>query len=359
MPSAAICWIKTAHGWPRIVGSSRRGTRLRPKPIRASKMVAATRCMRQVLELAHRFALGCSPILILGESGTGKELVAREIHEQSAMRKGPFVVVDCPALAPSLAESELFGHVKGAFTGADDCRRGLLASAGSGIVFLDEIGELPLDLQVKLFRVLQEHEIRPVGSDSPIQFKARVIAATNRDLEAAVKEGSFRGELYYRLNVLAMTIPSLRERRADIPLIAHYFIGRYGPKEHPLVSGISYEALHRLIHYNWPGNVRELENAIQCAIAIASSTTIEMKDLPRQIVDAGSSAKADDATFAWDRETRTIAELEEQAIRQALMAAGGNCRQAARLLGIGKTTMYRKMKKYGTTLVGTLLSSDS
>jgi len=242
-------------------------------------------------------------------------------------------------LPPTLIESELFGHVKGAFTGAAQARQGLLATAGSGTVFLDEIGELPIELQSRLLRALQEHEIRPLGSNERIRFDARVVAATNRDLEAAITNGAFRKDLFFRLNVVAVKIPSLRDRKQDIPLLVRHFLSRLGDGK-PAMQ-ISDEVLGRLMSYDWPGNVRELENCVQRAVSLGSGTFIQMEDLPSAMLYhlARKSGSRGDLS--------TLQALEQQAIREALQLTGGDRVRAAKLLGIGKTTIYRKLKEYG------------
>jgi two-component system response regulator HydG len=295
--------------------------------------------MKKVYRLISKVALQRHPVLIMGESGTGKELVARAIHTHSPWRDQPFVPVDCGALPPTLIESELFGHVKGAFTGAAQARQGLLAAAGSGTVFLDEVGELPIELQSRLLRTLQEHEIRPLGSNERIRFEARIIAATNQDLEAGIKRGTFRRDLFFRLNVVSIKMPSLRDRKEDIPELVRHFLARFG-SEKP-VTQISDDALGRLMSYDWPGNVRELENCIQHAVSLGSGTFIQMQDLPSAMLYhlARKPSSRQDLT--------TLRALEQQAIRQALQATGGDRVRAAKLLGIGKTTIYRKLKEYG------------
>src|ERR1700682_5192488 len=234
--------------------------------------------MHRLYELIGKISLGTSPVLILGETGTGKELAARCIHFMGLRRNKALVPIDCSALTPTLVESELFGHVKGAFTGADHLKRGLLQTASEGTVFLDEIGELPIFLQAKLLRALQEKEIRPVGSTERIPINVRVIAATNRDLEAGVRAGTFRQDLYFRLNVVQIRLPALRERKVDIPLLVAYFQNKFSDPLQ-LVRPISDAALRRLMAYDWPGNVRELENAIECAMALGSDSVLTPEDL--------------------------------------------------------------------------------
>ncbi len=284
------------------------------------------------------------PVLILGESGTGKELVAKSIHLAGAFPNKPFIPVDCGSLVPTLIESELFGHVRGAFTGATNPKDGLLAMADGGTIFLDEIGELPVDLQAKLLRAIQEKEIRPVGSVKRVPINVRILAATNRDLERGVTDGTFRRDLFFRLNVLTLRIPALRSRREDIPLLTAYFLERIG-QDAGIEKRISDDALQALIRYDWPGNVRELENALERACALTTANEIQVRDLPTSIHSAPLSAIA---TSQSDSGIVPIATLEKQTILRALMHVNGDKMLAARLLGIGKTTLYRKLKEYGS-----------
>src|SRR6266850_1140682 len=245
--------------------------------------------MRQVYDLIGKVSQHTYPVLILGESGTGKELVAHCIHDLGPRRKKSISPVDCSALVPTLIESELFGHAKGAFTGADHTARGLFEAANGGTLFLDEIGELPLDLQAKLLRVLQEKEVRPIGSTERIPVNVRVIAATNRDLEDGVRRRTFRQDLYYRLNVVQIKVPPLREHRGDIPLLVNHFLKRFCyPQELPRT--LSDDAMRRLMSSDWPGNVRELENAIESAVALSSEPVLRAKDLPSNIQFASAQS---------------------------------------------------------------------
>jgi two-component system response regulator HydG len=296
--------------------------------------------MRKVYHLIAKVAMTRDPILILGESGTGKELVARAIHSNGPWSDQPFVPIDCGALTPTLIESEMFGHVRGAFTGAAHARQGLLAAAGEGTVFLDEIVELPVELQAKLLRALQEHEIKPLGSNARIAVKARIVAATNQDLEAAIKRGTFRKELYFRLNVVSIKLPPLRERREDIPGLVRFFLAKHKANLGG-IAGVSDEVMARLMSYDWPGNVRELENCIQRALALGSPPQIQVDDLPTNLLHFEALPRHDPRTLS------TLQELEQRAILQALEATKGDRLRAARLLGIGKTTIYRKLKEYG------------
>ena len=295
--------------------------------------------MQRVYKLIEKVSQHNYPVLILGESGTGKELVARSIHFSGTRRNKPFAPVDCSALVPTLIESELFGYVKGAFTGANTNKQGLMEAAGSGTLFLDEIGDLPIDLQAKLLRALQEKEIRPVGSTDRVPISVRVIAATNRDLEAAVRTGNFRQDLFFRLNVVQIKMPPLRDRKGDIPLLVNSFLEKFSDADAPTRT-ISEDAMIRLMAYDWPGNVRELENAIERAIALGTGPILHVGDLPSNLqYGTGERLPQNDELLPLD-------ELERRAIMRALRESGGDKLAAARLLGIGKTTLYRKLKQY-------------
>ncbi|MDE3170873.1 MAG: sigma-54-dependent Fis family transcriptional regulator [Acidobacteriota bacterium] len=296
------------------------------------KMVRVYRLIEKVSQ--HHY-----PVLILGESGTGKELVARSIHFSGLRKNRPFVPVDCSALVPTLIESELFGYVKGAFTGAMHSKPGLMEAAGNGTLFLDEIGDLPVDLQAKLLRALQEREIKPVGSTERVPIAARVIAATNRDLEAAVRQGQFRQDLFFRLNVVQIKMPPLRERKTDIPLLVNAFLEKFS-EPNGRIRTISEDAMARLIAYDWPGNVRELENAIERAVALGSGPILHVGDLPSNLHYGGHDR------LPQSDELLPLEELERRAILRALRESSGDKLAAARLLGIGKTTLYRKLKQY-------------
>lgn len=320
----------------------------------AGGLVGQSQEMEKLYRILSKVAFSTHPVLILGESGTGKELVARSIHFNGPNAARPFVPVDCGSLVPSLIESELFGHVKGAFTGADRAKDGLLATAEGGTVFLDEIGELPLDLQAKLLRALQEKEVRPVGSTQTRPIAARVLAATNRDLAAMVEQGRFRKDLFFRLNVVNLRIPPLRERRGDIPLLAMHFLERTH-RETGTSYTLSDETLRVLAAYDWPGNVRELENAIERACALSSGPVLHMGDLPTQLQDfrmhravTAQEVEAEQpAAVSGEGPIISIAEMEKQAILATIRQLKGDKLMAAKLLGIGKTTLYRKLKEYG------------
>jgi DNA-binding NtrC family response regulator len=300
--------------------------------------------MEKLYRIIAKAANSTHPVLILGESGTGKEMVARSIHYSGPFRDKPFIPVDCGSLVPTLIESELFGYVKGAFTGANQAKDGLLAIAEGGTVFLDEVGELPVDLQAKLLRAIQEKEIRPVGSTRRIPINVRILAATNRLLEQAVTEGAFRRDLYFRLNVLSLRIPALRERREDIPLLVAHFMERTNRASGP-EKIVSDEALKAMMAWDWPGNVRELENCLERTCAFTSGPVIHVADLPPNIAGVEGLAQSNENGHSQNKIV-PMAELERQTILSAIAELHGDKLQAARLLGIGKTTLYRKLKDY-------------
>jgi DNA-binding NtrC family response regulator len=300
--------------------------------------------IQDVLRMVSRLKDTRTPVLITGESGTGKELVARAIHFHGPLAQMPFVAVDCGALVPTLMESELFGHEKGAFTGALKSKAGLFHAANGGTIFLDEIGELPLELQAKLLRVLQEKEVRPVGSNDKVPVDVRVVAATNRDLEAAYRAGTFRKDLYFRLNVVTVHLPALRERRSDIPQLVHCFLDRYAPSESIQVTPASMKSF---LQYDWPGNVRELENCIARAVALGDHKIIDVGDLTPEIRGASDSAATrEDAALS----TTALADLERMTILRVFEQAGGDKALAGRMLGISRATLYRKLKRYNIPL---------
>ena len=307
-------------------------------------LIGTSQAMQEVYQTILKVAARRHPVLVLGESGTGKELVARAIHVYGPWHDRPFVPVDCGALPPTLIETELFGHVRGAFTGADQTRQGLLAVAQGGTLFLDEIAELPVGLQVKLLRSLQEREFKAIGSNIATRLDARILAATNQDLEGAVRQGTFRKDLYYRLNVVAIRVPVLRAHKADIPALVHHFIDRHRGED-SAITGISYEAMSRIVSYPWPGNVRELENCIQHALAMAAGPEIEVADLPASLLYGGPAS--DLGASGAEGGSASLEQMERQAILRALNESGGDRVRAAKRLGIGKTTIYRKLKEYG------------
>jgi DNA-binding NtrC family response regulator len=330
-------------------------------------IIGSSAKIQEVLRVASRLKDTRTSVLISGESGTGKELIARAIHFRGAFANRPFVAVDCGSLVPTLIESELFGYEKGAFTGALKSKQGLFAAADTGSVFLDEIGELPLELQAKLLRVLQEKEVRPVGSNHRVKVDVRIIAATNRDLEAAYKNGTFRKDLYFRLNVVTVHVPALRERRSDIPMLVQWFCERYAPGADLRVSNAAMKAL---MNYDWPGNVRELENCIERAVALGDGTLIDLGDLPHSIAARDSSAArvssvsapelaSDLAAAAELRSTNTAAaaplsttdleDIERATIQRVFEQVKGDKALAGRMLGISRATLYRKLKRYNIT----------
>ena len=313
-------------------------------------IVAASDGMIALLELLERTSAYKSTILVTGESGTGKEVIARAVHAQSPRRDAPFVAVNCGAIPDNLLESELFGHVKGAFTGASRAHRGLFAAANQGSLFLDEIAEMPLGLQVKLLRAIQEEEIRPVGETKSTKIDVRVIAATSRNLELEIAEGRFREDLFYRLNVVRLEVPPLRDRRQDIPLLVDHFLSRFRENLGKNVRGLSDEALDLLVHYRWPGNVRELENMIERAMILTDGETIEISALPPTILttasreDYSSGEVEEDEDFSLKRARQAF---EAKLIRRALERTGGNRTHAAKLLEISHRALLYKLKDYG------------
>jgi DNA-binding NtrC family response regulator len=304
-------------------------------------IVGTSAKIQDVLRMVSRLKDTRTPVLITGESGTGKELVARAMHFRGPLARMPFVAVDCGALVPTLMESELFGHEKGAFTGALRAKSGLFQAANGGTIFLDEIGELPLEMQAKLLRVLQEKEIRPVGSNEKVAVDTRVIAATNRDLEAAYRAGTFRKDLYFRLNVVTVHLPSLRERRSDIPQLAHCFLDRYAPDENVQIAPAVMKAF---LQYDWPGNVRELENCMARAVALGDHRTIELADLPPAIRAAQDVETSKEE--AAELSTTALADLERMTILRVFEQAGGDKVIAGKMLGISRATLYRRLKRY-------------
>ncbi|MGA2420915.1 MAG: sigma-54 dependent transcriptional regulator [Candidatus Acidiferrum sp.] len=299
--------------------------------------------IQDVLRMIGRLKDTRTPVLICGESGTGKELVARAIHFRGALAQTPFLAVDCGSLVPTLMESELFGYEKGAFTGAIKSKSGLFQAANGGTIFLDEIGELPLEMQAKLLRVLQEKEVRPVGSNEKVNVDVRVIAATNRDLEEAYRAGTFRKDLYFRLNVVTVQLPSLRERRSDIPMLTHHFLGRYA---HGAQTQVSAAAMKSLLQYDWPGNVRELENCVARAVALGDGKLIDVADLPPAIRTEQPDSPGTPLQDAAALSTTALAEMERMTILRVFEQANGDKALAGKMLGISRATLYRKLKRY-------------
>jgi DNA-binding NtrC family response regulator len=305
----------------------------------SKNFIAGSQAMQDVLELAGRVAPLDTTVLVYGESGTGKEFIVRLIHDQSPRAAAPFVSINCAALTETLLESELFGHVRGAFTGAVRDKAGLFEVAGSGTIFLDEIGEIAPTVQAKLLRALQEREIRRVGAERSIKVNARVVAATNRDLRGAVEAGTFREDLYFRLGAFIITVPPLRERREDIPPLVHNFLVRAASRMRKDVSSVSADAMTALMNYRWPGNVRELEHAVERAVILANNPNIRVRDLPPEITQKPRARAGDD--------TLDLQEQERVMIERALERFGGNRRQAAEALKISTVTLWRKMKQFG------------
>lgn len=303
-------------------------------------LVGNSSSIRQLRESIRKLGDNDSTVLISGESGCGKELIARAVHDVSALADKIFLPVDAASVVGSLMESELFGHKKGAFTGATEDKLGLVRAASGGTLFLDEIGELTLDVQAKLLRLLQEGEVRPVGATSAAKVSVRIIAATNRDLGEEVEHGRFRRDLYYRLNVISLRAPTLRDRPADVPLLAAHFLKKLGDGK----AKLSPEVLELFSRYDWPGNVRELENAVRRSVALRASDTISIGDLPSAL---RNFALFDGDTASFGAEIAPLAEIERRHILRALEFTKGDVTAAALMLGIGRTTIYRKLKSYG------------
>ena len=306
-------------------------------------LVGASPAIVDLKDLIGRVAATDVGVLLLGESGTGKEVVAQAIHKRSARADGPFVAVNCAALPENLLESELFGHARGAFTDAKQARRGLFLEASGGTLFLDEIGEMPLPMQPKLLRALQERVVRPVGGDHSVGFDTRVIAATNRDLAQATRDGTFREDLYYRLNIVQIDLPPLRARGNDILLLAQTFIDRFAARHRVNVRGMAPEAAEKLLVHPWPGNVRELMNAIERGVALARGDLLQVVDLPERVREA--EKKRLDFVAEDPEDFVKLEELEHRYVQKVLAAVGGNKSQAARILGVDRKTLFRKLKR--------------
>src|SRR5213594_2729915 len=316
-------------------------------------VIGASANIQDVLRMISRLKDTRTPVLVSGESGTGKELVARAIHFRGALARAPFVAVDCGSLVPTLMESELFGYEKGAFTGATKSKAGLFQAADGGTIFLDEIGELPLEMQAKLLRVLQEKEVRPVGSNQKVRVDVRVIAATNRDLEDAYRNGTFRKDLYFRLNVVTVYLPSLRERRSDIPMLVHWFLERLAPGDSIQVTSAAMKAL---LQYDWPGNVRELENCMERAVALGDRRRIDMGDLPPSLISGSQALDSVADSPSSSLSSTDLEDIERATIQRVFEQVKGDKALAGRMLGISRATLYRKLKRYN---IGTRMSATS
>jgi DNA-binding NtrC family response regulator len=310
---------------------------------RFGEIIGKSRGMQEIYKIIDAVSQNKSNVLLSGENGTGKELVARTIHQKGPLAGKPFLAINCGALSETLLESQLFGHRKGAFTGAIDDHDGVFQAADGGTLFLDEISEIPLPLQVKFLRAIQEKEVTPLGSTRPVRVDVRIIAATNRDIEDVLRSGTFRTDLFYRLNVVPIHLPPLRERREDIPLLAERFIEEFSRIYGVEPKRVTAEAMERICEYAWPGNIRELQNAIERAFALSSEPEITLKDLPPALLRVDNRAAGDAA----DTASLPLDEVERRSIVAALQRAGGNKNEAARLLGIDRQRLYRKIEKYG------------
>ncbi len=306
-----------------------------------SNIIGKSRRMQEVFDLLAKVAEGKSTILVYGRSGTGKELVAKAIHYNSPRKNRPFVAVNCSAIPETLLESELFGHMKGAFTGAISTRHGLFEEAHGGTLFLDEIGEISPAIQVKLLRVLQERSIKPVGGTGSKKIDIRLIGATNQNLQEAVREGRFREDLYYRLNVIPIQLPSLKERTDDIPLLARHFVARYSKENNRAGISLSRQTLQILMNYHWPGNVRELENVMERSVILCQGSEITPEDLPPQLIEESLETASDK-----DLAHLSLKEVEKAHIKRVLESVGGHKMKAAEILQIDRRTIYRKLKSY-------------
>ncbi len=308
-------------------------------------VVGKSRAMRSVLDIVQRVSPTESTVLIVGESGTGKELIAREIHRHSLRGSSPFVVVDCGALVETLFESELFGHVKGSFTGAHETKHGRFEVANGGTIFFDEISNIGLNIQAKLLRVIQEREITRIGSSRPIKVDIRILAATNENLADAVRKGKFREDLFYRLSVVPLHLPPLRERKEDIPPLVQHFLQKYNRRAKKNIASISPRAVKALTQYDWPGNIRELENTIERAVVLSKSSGIELEDLMYHGISAGSSLPG-----LSGGKYKSLEEMEKEYIKAVMQANYGNRSRAADILGIDRKTLWAKIKKYKISL---------
>jgi two-component system NtrC family response regulator len=311
-------------------------------------IVGASKAMETVFSLMKRVADTPTTVLVAGESGTGKELIARGIHKASSRSQAPFVPINCAAVPENLLESELFGYEKGAFTGAVSLKQGKFEFADGGSLFLDEVGEMSLNLQVKLLRVLQEQEFQRVGGNKDIKVDVRIIAATNKDLKEEVDAGRFRADLFFRLNVVSIKVPPLRERREDIPVLVAHFLSKFGVRLQRPIKEVDSDVISAFYRYSWPGNVRELENVIERALVLSRGSIIVPDDLPPEIRESREIEEGLDTLISWERGlAETLDAIEERMIRQALKRAGNVQAQAAKTLGISRSNLQYKMKKYG------------
>ncbi len=343
--------VRRAIEQRRLVRENQRFRETLQDRYRLGNIVGVSPRMLDVFKLIGRVAPTRSTVLITGESGTGKEIVARALHFNGPRAAGPFVTIDCAGLAETLLESELFGHIRGAFTGAVSTRRGLFESAHGGTAFLDEVGDIGPNIQAKLLRVLDLQEVKPVGSNEAIRIDVRLIAATNKDLQAQVREGRFREDLFYRLNVVSIHLPPLRERREDIPALAQHFLRKYAETNGKAISGMAPEAMARLEAYAWPGNVRELENAIERAVAVSRHPILLPDDLPVSLgLPPGTPAETGEPAppaFA------SLDTLIRQHVARVLAATGGNKKRAAEILGVDRRTLYRMLERFAMLAPGT------
>jgi DNA-binding NtrC family response regulator len=303
-------------------------------------LIGKSPSMRKIYDLIERISDTSSNVLITGESGTGKELVAKAIHYNGTRKEGPFVAVNCAAIPETLLESELFGYRKGAFTDAKSDKKGLIFEASGGTLFLDEITEMPLTLQAKLLRVIEEREVRPLGDTNAYRIDVRCVTASNRDIESLIQQGEFREDLFYRLKVIDIELPPLRDRREDIPLLTQHFIKKFSHELKKNVSGVSEVTLKYLLNHSWPGNVRELENVIQRAITLTQHQTILPEDLPNTVMQEKEESLIEKGL----RETYTVDQLEREYIKRVLLEVGGNKSKAAEILGLDRKTLYRKLQ---------------
>ncbi len=313
-----------------------------------SSILGESQPIQDLRTLVARISDAESSVLITGESGTGKEVVARAIHDQSRRRAGPFVAINCAAMPEPLLESELFGHSRGAFTDAHQSRAGLFTRAQSGTLFLDEIGEMPIGLQPKLLRALQERKIRPVGGDTEVPFDARILSASNRDLDAAVEEKKFREDLFFRINVINVHLPPLRVRGNDVLLLAQHFVRMFAERSRKRVLGLSSQAANKLLAYAWPGNVRELQNAMERAVALTTYEQLTVQDLPEKI----QNPLPHDSNLNTDDVLVTVEEIERRHILMVLQSVKGHRTQASQILGLDRKTLYRKLERYGQDITG-------